>query len=197
MGQSKDKTCDNNTQCCCKLFHYKYTIKKKRSASSRMNGSSRVRRDNFSWRRKIELCCDPGRQVEADSDRPKCKSIDSVSVSHATFSSTHYFAARVTNDERIIICTLKILLKWTIGHLTALAKTIYECKVLLIVKLINERTNKLTYIVICKLTTVKPRFTMPRFTGSLDLPGFNPHPQKHALRVNQFKMYPNLPCYAP
>ena len=83
------------------------------------------------------------------------------------------------------IVKLKILLKWTIGHLTALAKTVYQCKVPLIVKLINERTNKLTYIVIHKLNTVvrvTPRSTMPRFTGSLDLPGFNPHPQKHALQ---------------
>ena len=42
--------------------------------------------------------------------------------------------------------------------------------------------------------TVKPRFTVPRFTGSLNLPGLNSLPRKQALCVNQCKLHPDLPC---
>ena len=41
--------------------------------------------------------------------------------------------------------------------------------------------------------TVKPRFTVLRFTGSLDLQGLNYHLRKQALHVNQCKLYPDLP----
>ena len=44
--------------------------------------------------------------------------------------------------------------------------------------------------------TVKPRFTVPRFTGSLDLPGLNSNPRKQALYVNQCKVYPDIPCFS-
>ena len=43
------------------------------------------------------------------------------------------------------------------------------------------------------LTTVKPRFTGPRFTGSSGLPGLILFPQNQALCVNQHKFYPDLP----
>ena len=46
------------------------------------------------------------------------------------------------------------------------------------------------------ITTVKPRFTVPRFTGSLDLPGLNSNPRKQALYVNQCKVYPDIPCFS-
>lgn len=42
--------------------------------------------------------------------------------------------------------------------------------------------------------TVTPRFTVPRFNGYLDLLGLNLLPRKQALRVNQCKLYPDLPC---
>ena len=45
-------------------------------------------------------------------------------------------------------------------------------------------------------STVKPRFTAPRFTGSLDLPGLNSIPLKLALCVDQCKMYPDIPCFS-
>ena len=41
--------------------------------------------------------------------------------------------------------------------------------------------------------TLKPRFTVLRFTGSLDLQGLNYHLRKQALHVNQCKLYPDLP----
>ena len=47
----------------------------------------------------------------------------------------------------------------------------------------------------CTMTfnRVKPRFTVPQFTGSLDLSGLNSIPWKYALFLNQCKMYPDLP----
>ena len=45
-------------------------------------------------------------------------------------------------------------------------------------------------------STVKHRFTVPRFTGSLDLPRLNSIPRKQALCVNQCKMYPDIPCFS-
>ena len=47
-----------------------------------------------------------------------------------------------------------------------------------------------------KCITVKPRFTMPRFTGSLDLLGINSIPLKQASCVNHCKMYPDIPCFS-
>ena len=49
---------------------------------------------------------------------------------------------------------------------------------------------------ILDLSTVKPRFTVPRFTGSLDLPGLNSIPRKQAFCVNQCKMHPNIPRFS-
>ena len=47
-----------------------------------------------------------------------------------------------------------------------------------------------------KQCTVKPRFTVPRFTGSLDLPGLIAMPRKQSLCVNQCKIYPDIPCFS-
>ena len=44
--------------------------------------------------------------------------------------------------------------------------------------------------------TVKPRFTVARFTGSFNLPGLNSIPRKQAICVNQCKMRPDLPCFS-
>ena len=44
--------------------------------------------------------------------------------------------------------------------------------------------------------TAKPPFNVPRFTGSLDLPGLNSIPRKQALCVNQCQMYPDIPCFS-
>ena len=42
--------------------------------------------------------------------------------------------------------------------------------------------------------TVKPRFTVPWYTWSFDLPGLNFFPTKPTLYVNRSKLYLDLPC---